>query len=81
MKQSCGANETDAANETPLCLSNERKERKIKFALVSLTKGEDKDALSIVPVYWIVDFDPQNCHKDFLVECCNLGGKRPTNGC
>lgn len=53
----------------------------MKFALVSWSKGKDKDALSIVPVNWIVDFDPENSKKEYLIECRSIGGKRPpTNG-
>ncbi|XP_060729478.1 uncharacterized protein LOC132847992 [Tachysurus vachellii] len=52
----------------------------MKFALVSWSKGKDKDALSIVPVNWIVDFDPENSKKEYLIECRCIGGKRPTNG-
>ncbi|MEQ2178372.1 hypothetical protein GOODEAATRI_013313, partial [Goodea atripinnis] len=52
----------------------------MKFALVSWSKGKDKDALSIIPVNWIVDFDPENSKKEYLIECRSIGGRRPTNG-
>ncbi|XP_063741954.1 uncharacterized protein LOC134866000 [Eleginops maclovinus] len=41
----------------------------MKFALVSWSKGKDKDALSVVPVNWIVDFDPKDSNKEYLIEC------------
>ncbi|KAL6487602.1 hypothetical protein MHYP_G00042280 [Metynnis hypsauchen] len=31
---------------------------KYRHAFVSRTKGPDKDAISIVPTSWIIDFDP-----------------------
>lgn len=56
-----------------------KEKRKMEFALVSWAKGEDKDALSIVP--WILDFDAEklNSQKEYLVECCIMGEK-PANG-
>ncbi|KAK5861558.1 hypothetical protein PBY51_022945 [Eleginops maclovinus] len=50
----------------------------MKFALVSWSKGKDKDALSVVPINGIVDFDPEDSNKEYLIECCS--GKRPSNG-
>lgn len=52
----------------------------MKFALVSWSKGDDKDALSIVPVNWIVEFDPENTEKEYLIECRSTSGRRPSNG-
>ncbi|XP_048101482.1 uncharacterized protein LOC125295944 [Alosa alosa] len=44
----------------------------MKFALVSWSKGNDKGALSIVPINWVIEFDPENTEKEYLVECRSI---------
>lgn len=53
---------------------------KFRYALVSWTKGPDKGAVSIVPTSWIVDFDPADTSKTYLVECRMANTKKPANG-
>lgn len=54
---------------------------KLKFALVSWAKGPDKDKTSIVPVSWIIDFDPAaTTNNTYLVECRTTNSKKPANG-
>ena len=47
---------------------------------MSWSKGNDKGALSIVPINWVIEFDPENTEKENLVECRSIGVKKPTNG-
>ena len=51
-----------------------------RFALVSWAKGPDKDKTSIVPTSWIVDFDPADTDRTYLVECRKTNRKKPANG-
>ncbi|XP_076843939.1 uncharacterized protein LOC143488872 [Brachyhypopomus gauderio] len=64
-----------------MCNSSLDKIRKMssyRYALVSWTNGPDKDAISIVPTKWIIDFDPTDTSRTYLVECRMT--KRPVNG-
>lgn len=53
---------------------------KYRYALVSWTKGPDKDAVIIVPTNWIIDFDPTDTSRTYLVECRMANTKKPVNG-
>ncbi|KAL7866986.1 hypothetical protein AOLI_G00148000 [Acnodon oligacanthus] len=53
---------------------------KYRYALVSWTKGPDKDAISIVPTSWIIDFDPTDTSRAYIVECRMTNTKNPANG-
>ncbi|KAL6487692.1 hypothetical protein MHYP_G00043180 [Metynnis hypsauchen] len=53
---------------------------KYRYALISWTKGPDKDAISIVPTSWIIDFDPADTSRAYLVECRMTNTKKPVNG-
>lgn len=35
---------------------------KYKFALVSWAEGDDKEQTSMIPISWIIDFDPASAH-------------------
>lgn len=51
-----------------------------RYALVSWSEGPDKDAVSIVPTSWIVDFDPADTSRTYLVECRVANTKKPAKG-
>ncbi len=53
---------------------------KYRFALVSWAEGPDKDQTSIIPVSWIIDFDPADTDKKYFVECRSTNHKKPTSG-
>ena len=53
---------------------------KYRFALVSWAKGPDKDTTSIIPISWIIDLDPADTEKTYLVECRRTNHKKPTHG-
>ncbi|KAL6480943.1 hypothetical protein MHYP_G00090230 [Metynnis hypsauchen] len=53
---------------------------KYRYALISWTKGPDKDAISIVPTSWIIDFDPADTSRAYPVECRMTNTKKPVNG-
>lgn len=52
--------------------------RKYRVALVSWTKGPDKDKSSIIPDSWIINFDKDDTNdRTFLVECQTTNSKKP----
>ena len=52
-----------------------------RFALVSWVKGPDKDKTSIIPISWIIDFDPDSAtNTAYLVECRTTNSKKPADG-
>ncbi|KAJ8006559.1 hypothetical protein DPEC_G00108500 [Dallia pectoralis] len=53
---------------------------KYRFALVSWAKGPDKDQTSIIPISWIIDFDPADTEKTYFVQCRTTNHKKPING-
>lgn len=57
-----------------------QKMSRYRFALVSWAKGPDKDTTSIVPISWIIDFDPADTDKTYFVECRSTNHKKPASG-
>ncbi|KAF4117974.1 uncharacterized protein LOC131538834 isoform X2 [Onychostoma macrolepis] len=53
---------------------------KYRFALVSWAEGPDKDQTSIIPISWIIDFDPADTDKKYFVECRSTNQKKPASG-
>lgn len=62
------------------CLNFQNKMSKYPYALVFWTRGPDKDAVSIVPTNWIIDFDQTDTSRTNLVECHMANTKKPVNG-